>query len=77
MTETAEYQNAIGSLQEAYKESLRSFADYFEKNWKFESEEEWKKSYAEPYPGNEWIKGHNIGISAVHMALDVFLDEFY
>lgn len=77
MTEAAEYQNAMNSLQEAYKDSLRSFANYFEKHWQFEGEKEWKKAYADPYPGDEWVKAHNTGVQAVQIALEVFLDELY
>ena len=75
MTEHAVYENALDTITAAYREALRAFADHFEREWQHKDREEWEKSYAEPYPGDEWRDGYNAGVRSVGIALDSFLDE--
>lgn len=72
---TAEYESALDKLRDAHNETLREFQRYFINNWKFEGKEQWQKDYAEPYPGDDWIKGYNTGIEAIAQALDCYLEE--
>jgi hypothetical protein len=77
VTEAAEFQAAIEGIEQAYRDALRAFTDWFEKNWQHEGREQWERSYAEPYPGYVYVDGHNAGVRSVQIALDAFLDEVY
>lgn len=75
MTENAAYETALDSIAAAYRDALRAFADFFEREWQHGCREKWEESYAEPYPGDEWRDGYNAGVRSVGIALDLFLDE--
>jgi hypothetical protein len=77
MSEAVEFQAAIEGIEAAYRDALRAFADWFEMNWQHQGREKWEQSYAEPYPGDEYIEGHNAGVRSVQIALDAFLDDVY
>lgn len=72
----AEYQSAVAGIEEAHKEALRAFADWFAKEWQ-SSREQWQKEFAEPAPKGDWFDGWNAGVASVTDALDVFLGDFH
>lgn len=76
MTDNSPFEHARDALEQALRDSLRAFAEWYAREWPFrETEAEWRKTYAEPYPGDEWVKAYNAGVEAVLGALDAFLDE--
>jgi hypothetical protein len=68
---------AISYIHEGFKGALRHFAKWFSGSWKYGGKEQWERTYAEPYPGDEYIKGYNDGVEAIHVAMDCFLDEHF
>jgi hypothetical protein len=70
-----EFNFALGSLEEALKAGIRSFAQWYAKEWSM-TREEWIKAYAEPPPEGDWFEGHNAGVKSVEMACEHFLDEY-
>ena len=71
-----EYQSAISDLNECCRAGVRAFAKYYAKEWQI-SREQWLKSYAEPCPSDEYLKGFNAGCEAVEAACDSFLGEYH
>ncbi len=76
MSEHPAFHAAQDVLLTAYTEGLKAFAEWYAREWPFkETEEEWRRTYAEPYPGEEWVKAYNAGVASVLGALDCFLDD--
>jgi hypothetical protein len=76
MAESAEFQSALDTLQTALTDSLKAFAEWYAREWPFkETEEEWRRTCGEPYPGDEWVKAYNAGVASVLGALDCFLED--
>lgn len=68
------YADALGNIEEAYRDGIRAFADWVAANWGM-TREEWVKSIAEPPPPEEWFNGHKSALETIPDAVKVFLEE--
>ena len=71
-----EYQQAITDMNETFKSGVKAFAKWFAASWKI-SHDEWVKSYEEPPPSAEYIKGYNAGVESIEAAVDSFLGDHH
>lgn len=71
----AEFEHAIASLEVALRAGIKSFAEWYAKEWQM-TREQWLKEYAELPPEGDWFDGHNTGVDGVRVACEHFLDEY-
>lgn len=76
MAEVAEFRAALTTVEEAYRAGLRAFAKWLAANWTM-TRKEWRGSFEEPPPSDDWFAGYQAGLEAADAALDVFLDEIH
>jgi len=69
----AEFQQAIQSLEEAYRSGMNGFIAWLQKNWRYDTKK--KRPNAEPWPGKDVERGWNTAIDSMDGALACFLDE--
>jgi hypothetical protein len=72
---TEEFQVALESIEEAYRQGMRAFVTWMEAHWQHEGADRWATLYQDAYPGDAHRDGWNACIAGLSAALDVFLDE--
>lgn len=74
--EEAEFHDALGHLETAMRQAIRSFAKWTAENWKM-NRDEWAKSFADPPPPDgDYFEAYNAGVESVTTACEFFLDEY-
>ena len=73
-TITPEYQDAVVSLEHAYKNNLRVFCDWASDKWKMRKEDGVLVSKGD-LPTDEYILGWNAALKSLNGALDLFIGE--
>jgi len=74
---SAEFNNVVADLEDAYVMGLRAFCAWAVAEWKLDGADEWAKAYdiSSPYPGDGYRDGWNACLQALDGALDVFMED--
>lgn len=65
---------ALQQIEEAYREGIRAFAQWFAKNWQ-QSREEWIREISEEPPSQEWFDGRAAGVESAVDAVEFYFGE--